>query len=120
MQEMHENVDNVCKGVLPPSPKIVSLLQEIFNFCPDMSAPELSKAFAIKTHESLLVTYMASLTRSIVALHDLINNKLLNRAAERSEEEKRQLLAATRSTGDDEGEEEKEIDPDKIVTSPDE
>lgn len=37
----------------------------------------------IKTNDQMLVVYLAALVRSIIALHNLINNKLTNRDAEK-------------------------------------
>lgn len=51
-------------------------MQEIFNLIPNLSNPELLKAFMVKTNDMMLVIYVASLIRSVTALHDLINNKL--------------------------------------------
>lgn len=39
----------------------------------------------VKTNDQMLVVYLAALVRSIVALHNLINNKLTNRDAEKKE-----------------------------------
>lgn len=36
----------------------------------------------VKTNDQMLVVYLASMVRSIIALHNLINNKLTNRDAE--------------------------------------
>lgn len=118
MHEMVEYLDNVCKGVMPPNPKIIYSIQELLNLCPDMGQAELARAFAVKTHNNLLVLYMASLTRSITALHDLINNKFLNRAAEKSEEEKRALLAATRSVTEESDAPAADADPDDVHEGP--
>lgn len=46
---------------------------------------EFTKAFYLKTNDQMLVVYLASLIRSVVALHNLINNKISNRDAERKE-----------------------------------
>lgn len=47
------------------------------------------KAFMVKTNDNMLSIYLASLIRSVTALHDLINNKLEFREAEhRGETEK--------------------------------
>ena len=43
----------------------------------------------------MLVVYLASLVRSIIALHNLINNKLTNRDEETKEETKKPAAAAT-------------------------
>lgn len=44
----------------------------------------------IKTNDQMLVVYLASLVRAIVALHNLINNKLSNRDAEKKESTKKE------------------------------
>lgn len=36
----------------------------------------------VRTNDQMLVVYLASMVRSIIALHNLINNKLTNRDAE--------------------------------------
>lgn len=41
----------------------------------------------VKTNDQMVVVYLASLVRSIIALHNLINNKLTNRDAEEGKKE---------------------------------
>ena len=43
------------------------------------------RAVYVKTNDQMLVVYVASMIRSIVALHNLINNKIQNRDAEKNE-----------------------------------
>ncbi|KAI8049579.1 maintenance of mitochondrial structure and function-domain-containing protein [Syncephalis plumigaleata] len=62
-------------------------LPDIFNLLPDISSPETVKAFSVQTNDQLLVIYLASLVRAVIALHNLIDNKLANRDAERAEQE---------------------------------
>jgi len=57
-------------------------IQEMFNLIPNLSDAELTKSFMIKTNDNMVALYLASLIRSITAMHDLINNKLEFRAAE--------------------------------------
>ena len=45
-------------------------------------------AFAVKTNDQLLLVYLASLIRSVLALHNLIGNKVSNSEAERKDGEK--------------------------------
>ena len=61
-------------------------LQDIFNLLPDISLTDMAKSKYINTNDQMLVLYIASMVRSILALHDLINNKLTNREKENSEE----------------------------------
>lgn len=50
-----------------------------------MCVQDFTKAFYLKTNDQMLVVYLASLIRSVVALHNLINNKISNRDAEKKE-----------------------------------
>jgi len=63
-------------------------LQDIFNLLPDVTNTEFVKSLYIKTNDQMLVVYATSLCRSIIALHNLINNKLANRDAEKKDLEK--------------------------------
>jgi 26S proteasome regulatory subunit N8 len=63
-------------------------IQEMFNLFPNLNDPELTKSFMIKTNDNMVAIYLASLIRSITAMHDLINNKLEFRAAEGAKEDK--------------------------------
>lgn len=49
---------------------------------PDISHDNFTDTLYIKTNDQMLVVYLASLVRSIIALHNLINNKLTNRESE--------------------------------------
>nr|CAG4638563.1 EOG090X08WI [Cyclestheria hislopi] len=88
VQHIHEYLDQVVQGKLPVNHAIVYQLQDIFNLLPDVSDPHFIKSIHTKTNDQMLVVYLASLTRSIIALHNLINNKLTNRDAERRKDEK--------------------------------
>ena len=48
------------------------------------------------TNDQMLVVYVAALSRSIIALHNLISNKLQNRDAERSEVKDKEAAAAAK------------------------
>lgn len=62
-----------------------SLWQDMFNLLPDVTNPALVKSLYVKTNDQMLVVYLASLVRSVIALHNLINNKLANTDAEKKE-----------------------------------
>jgi 26S proteasome regulatory subunit N8 len=70
---------------LPINHAILYNLQDMFNLLPDLSSPELVKAFSVTTNDQYLVVYLSTLIRSVIALHDLINNKMVNRDAEKSD-----------------------------------
>jgi 26S proteasome regulatory subunit N8 len=40
-----------------------------------MLQQNMSKSFAVESNDMLLVVYLSSLVRSVIALHDLISNK---------------------------------------------
>ncbi|KAI3828547.1 hypothetical protein L1987_02648 [Smallanthus sonchifolius] len=52
---------------------------DVFNLLPNLNVADLIKAFAVKTNDQMLVIYLSSLIRSVIALHNMINNKMLNK-----------------------------------------
>lgn len=62
--------------------QIVYQLQDILNLLPDITTDTFTDTMYVKTNDQMLVVYLASMVRSIIALHNLINNKLTNRDAE--------------------------------------
>ncbi|KAG2487285.1 hypothetical protein HYH03_014126 [Edaphochlamys debaryana] len=75
LAEISEYLGLVLEGRLPVNHDIVNLVQEIFNLLPNMNVESLSKALAVKSNDMMHVIYVASLVRSILALHKLIDNK---------------------------------------------
>lgn len=57
------------------------------NLLPDITTESFTDTLYVKTNDQMLVVYLASMVRSIVALHNLINNKLTNSAEEGKKEE---------------------------------
>jgi len=74
--EMKAYLENVLAGKLPVNHQIVYNVQTVFNFLPNLNVEELVKALLVKTNDMALVIYMSSLIRCVVALHDLVRNKL--------------------------------------------
>ncbi|KNC73223.1 hypothetical protein SARC_14217, partial [Sphaeroforma arctica JP610] len=72
----------VSKGDMPVNNEIVALLQNVFNLLPDLNVESLLNAFCVTTNDQMLTIYLASMIRSILALHDLINNKIANHEEE--------------------------------------
>ncbi|XP_023371563.1 26S proteasome non-ATPase regulatory subunit 7-like [Otolemur garnettii] len=80
----------VATGKLPINHQIIYRLQDVFNLLPDVSLQEFVKAFHLKTNDQMVVVYLAPLIRSVLALHNLINNKIVDQDAEKKEgQEKR-------------------------------
>ena len=82
LSEVDAYLQNVLSGRLPVNHRIIYQLQDVFNLLPNLNIEELVKAFAIKTNDMMLAVYLASVIRSVVALHHLIDNKLHNKEKE--------------------------------------
>lgn len=77
----------VNQGVLPVNHQIIYQLQDIFNLLPDIADASFVDNLYVKTNDQSLVVYLAALVRSIIALHNLINNKISNKDAEEGKKE---------------------------------
>jgi len=66
----------------------------VFNLLPDVNLQSFVRVVNITTNDQMLVVYVAALIRSVIALHNLISNKLQNRDAERSEAKDKDSSAA--------------------------
>lgn len=82
LKEIRDYLVQVGQGKLPINHQIVYQLQDIFNLLPDLNQDNFTNALYVKTNDQMLVVYLAAMVRSIVALHNLINNKLTNKDAE--------------------------------------
>ncbi|KXS22288.1 Mov34-domain-containing protein [Gonapodya prolifera JEL478] len=88
VEDVRHYLDKVVKGELPVNHRIIANLQDVFNLMPDLGVEEVARAFSVKTNDEMLVIYLSSLVRATVALHNLINNKIQLRDAEREESKK--------------------------------
>lgn len=73
---MKTYLDRVASNKLPINNQILYNIQNILNLLPNLNLEELISALLIKTNDMHLIIYVSSLVRSILALHDLLNNKL--------------------------------------------
>lgn len=78
-------LQQVVDGKLPVNHQIIYALQDIFNLLPDITHGDLVKSLYVKTNDQMLVVYLASMIRSVIALHNLIDNKLSNQEVEKKE-----------------------------------
>jgi 26S proteasome regulatory subunit N8 len=76
LQDIKAYLDKVVSGKLPVNNQIIYNVQNILNLLPNLHLEELVNALLVKTNDLHLVMYVSSLVRSILALHDLLNNKL--------------------------------------------
>ena len=68
--------------------------QDVFNLLPNLNLEAYVKAFAVKTNDAMLVMYLSSLIRAVIALHALIANKQASKEKEKAMDLK--LLEAAR------------------------
>lgn len=83
LAELHEYLFSVSKGDLPVNNEIMYKMQDVFNLLPTLDVPKIITGFHTKTNDMMLVLYVASLIRSIVALHDLVDNKIMLKVKEK-------------------------------------
>lgn len=108
LTSLTERLSNIVKylnklilGELPINSTILGKLQDIFNLLPNISQitdiqegnpakvdtqifsheRKLATVFNVKTNDELMILYVSSLVRSIIAFHDLIDNKIENKKA---------------------------------------
>lgn len=72
-------------NALPPNHQISYQLQDALSLLPDLDSPETTRSFITATNDQLLVVYLSSLVRAVIALHALVDNKAANGRAELEE-----------------------------------
>ena len=82
LEEIAQYVGKVADGTMQMNPQIIYNLQDVLSHTPNLSSEELVRSFSIKTNDEMLSIYVSSILRSVIALHNLINNKVANREAE--------------------------------------
>ncbi|KAL3088340.1 hypothetical protein niasHT_023900 [Heterodera trifolii] len=79
----------VASRELPINHAIIFLIQEMLNLLPEVLSPDFVDAHNVQTNDHLMCVYIGSMVRTIIALHNLIDNKLtLQKVAEKSAKEK--------------------------------
>lgn len=101
LREIRDYLIQVSESKLPINHQIIYQLQDIFNLLPDINQIQFNKSFYVKNNDQMLVVYLAALVRSIVALHNLINNKLSNRDVEEGKKEEKKDKAEKESKDKD-------------------
>ncbi|KAI9479485.1 maintenance of mitochondrial structure and function-domain-containing protein [Zychaea mexicana] len=90
LEEIRDYLQKVVSGKLPVNHQILYNLQDIFNLLPNLEAQDMVNAFSAKTNDQLLMIYLSSLIRAVIALHNLINNKIDNLKSEEGEDAKKE------------------------------
>ncbi len=86
--ECKDYLDACSKGSIPVNPDIVANLQTILNLLPNLNTPEMVRSMLVKTNDMHMAIYLSALIRSVIAIHDLINNKILH--GQEGDEEKKE------------------------------
>ncbi|KRX03108.1 hypothetical protein PPERSA_10189 [Pseudocohnilembus persalinus] len=81
-------LNKVYHGKIQPNSQIMNNIQEILNLLPNLESEELLNAFTAKNNDLIFVLYICSMIRSVISLHNLIQNKIDNREAEKQERDK--------------------------------
>ena len=58
------------------------MIQDIFNLLPNLKVDTVVKNFSVKTNDYMHVIYVSTLIRSVISLHNLINNKIQSKEIE--------------------------------------
>ena len=75
LRDIHSYLFDVAAGTLPVNHQIIYHLQDALNLLPDLSDPGLTQSFTSSTNDELLVVYLSTLLRAVIALHALVDNK---------------------------------------------
>lgn len=86
LSDIQKYLSDVSTGKMPINHQIVYHLQDALNLLPDLNDPEVTQSFATSTNDQLLVVYLSSLLRAVIALHALVDNKATIGRAELEEE----------------------------------
>lgn len=78
LQEIRDYLEKVVSGKLPVNHQIIYNLQDMFNLLPNLENQDMVNSFSTKTNDQLLLIYLSSMIRSVIALHNLIDNKIEN------------------------------------------
>ncbi|KAH8998227.1 hypothetical protein EDB86DRAFT_2828512 [Lactarius hatsudake] len=86
LSDVQRYLVDVAQGSTPVNHQVVYLLQDAFNLLPDLADPALTTGFSSTTNDALLVVYLSSLLRAVIALHALVDNKATIGRAELEED----------------------------------
>jgi 26S proteasome regulatory subunit N8 len=75
LKDIHGYLLKVADGVLPINHAILYHLQDIMNLLPDIGSKNFVRSATVETNDQLVAMYLGVMVRSVIALHNLINNK---------------------------------------------
>ncbi|KAJ1966994.1 proteasome regulatory particle subunit [Dispira parvispora] len=83
LSDIRDYLLKVVDGSLPVNHEIIHNLQDVFNLLPSLDIRDFTQTLTAQTNDHYMITYLSALVRAIVALHDLINNKIQNSESEK-------------------------------------
>ena len=75
LRDVHSYLLDVAGGTLPVNHQIIYHLQDALNLLPDLNDSAVTQSFTSSTNDQLLVVYLSTLLRAVIALHALVDNK---------------------------------------------
>ena len=75
LSDVQKYLVDVAAGKMPVNHQIVYHLQDALNLLPDLTDGATTQSFASSTNDQMLVVYLSSLLRAVIALHALVDNK---------------------------------------------
>jgi len=95
--ECKDYLEACASGTVKVNPDIMANLQTILNLLPNLNTDDMVRSMLIKTNDMHMAIYLSALIRSVMAIHDLISNKIRygengfeNNNADTTEEEKKE------------------------------
>jgi 26S proteasome regulatory subunit N8 len=74
--EMKDYLTAVSEGRMKPNSEIIANMQAIVNLLPNLNVEELVRSMLVKNNDMHMVIYLSALIRCVIALHDLVLNKI--------------------------------------------
>lgn len=107
--EMKDYLQDIVDGkITKVNQEIIGNMQTILNLLPNLNVEELIRAVLVKTNDLHMVIYLSSLIRSVIALHDLVNNKIRYNEKVEMDFDEKPTASKKKSEKDDTSEEKKQ------------
>eukprot|EP00584_Thalassiosira_punctigera_P019417 CAMPEP_0172553728 /NCGR_PEP_ID=MMETSP1067-20121228/51488_1 /TAXON_ID=265564 ORGANISM="Thalassiosira punctigera, Strain Tpunct2005C2" /NCGR_SAMPLE_ID=MMETSP1067 /ASSEMBLY_ACC=CAM_ASM_000444 /LENGTH=361 /DNA_ID=CAMNT_0013341953 /DNA_START=30 /DNA_END=1115 /DNA_ORIENTATION=+ len=74
--EMKDYLTVVSEGRMKANSEIIANMQAIVNLLPNLNVEELVRSMLVKNNDMHMVIYLSALIRCVIALHDLVLNKI--------------------------------------------
>lgn len=88
LEQISQYLTDVASGKLPMNYNIIYGLQDVFNLLPDVAGNAFNDALQQVSNDQMLIVYLSSLIKSVVALHNLIDNKITMKETEQEDDKK--------------------------------